>query len=265
MIYSKFLLNLTSVIGLSFLLTCVSVYADDKRDLEKAGNSAKNDTTRTYDEAAHVKLGPTNLAYDINAQKLIDMNVVGQNGNTLGEIQDLVLSHNKTISYAIVSVGGILGVGEKLVTIPFHDLNINKTEEKVTLNLTEKQLEELPEFKFEYIGDRNYQTNDRPTTSSADSKYNVANTDYDINAKKLFGMNVVDPSGKKLGELKDLLLSKSEKVIHAIVSTGGMLGMGKKLIAVPFHSLQVNKTDEKIILNVTEKQLEQAADFKFSN
>ena len=78
-------------------------------------------------------------------------------------------------------------------------------------------------------------------------------------------MNVVDPSGKKLGELKDLLLSKNEKVIHAIVSIGGVLGMGEKLVAVPFHSLQVNKTDEKIILNVTEKQLEQAADFKFTN
>src|SRR5690606_13658928 len=123
--------------------------------------------------------------------------------------------------------------------------------------------EELPEFKFEYIGDRNYETNDHPTTSSADSKYNVANTDYDTNAKKFFGMNVVDASGDKLGELKGLLLSKSEKVIHAIVSTGGMLGMDKKLIAVPFYSLQVTKTDEKIILNVTEKQLEQAADFKF--
>jgi sporulation protein YlmC with PRC-barrel domain len=267
MIHSKFLFNFTSVIGLGLLLTCVSVQAEDTKALEKAGNSdsAKNDTPRAYDEDTQVKLGSANLAYDINAQKLIDMNVVGQNGNKLGEIQDLVLSHNEKISYAIVSVGGILGVGKKLVAIPFHDLNINKAEEKVVINLTEKQLEEIPEFKFEYIGDRQYQTDERPATSSADSKYNIAKIDYDINAKELFGMNVVDPSGKKLGELKDLLLSKNEKVIHAIVSIGGVLGMGEKLVAVPFHSLQVNKTDEKIILNVTEKQLEQAADFKFTN
>ncbi|MFO7579553.1 MAG: PRC-barrel domain-containing protein [Nitrosomonas halophila] len=266
MIYSKHLFNFTSLIGLSLLITCLSVHAGDKRDLEKAGNSTRNDTVGAYDEDAYVKLGPANLAYDINAQKLINMSVMSrQNGNKLGEIQDLVLSHNEKISYAIVSAGGFLGVGKKMVVIPLHAMTIHKTEENVAINLSEQQLKEMSEFKFEYVGDRNYQTNNRPATSSTGGKYYAANIDYNINAKKLFGMNVVDPYGKKLGLIKDLLLSKNEKIVYAIVSVGEVLNLIEKLVAVPFHSLQVNKSDEEIILNLTQKQLEQAANFRFTN
>jgi hypothetical protein len=45
------------------------------------------------------------------------------------------------------------------------------------------------------------------------------------------------------------------------VSVGGLLDVGGKLVAVPFHGLQI--ADEKIMLQVTEKQLEQASAFKF--
>jgi len=251
------------MVSLSLALTCISVQAGDERQLEKADNSGESNTQRSYGIDDKVELISANLAYDINAKKLLDMNVIDKNGKKLGEIDDLILSAKDQIVHVLVSVGGVLGVGGKLVAIPFQDMDINKDE--AVINLTEEQLGKVTEFKFEYVRDRNYQTKDRPVASGTEGKHSAASISYDINVKKLFDLDVVDRYGKQLGKIDDLLLSKNDKVVTAILSVGGVLGIGDKLVAVPFQSLQVNQPDEKILLNVTKEQLEQAAEFKFRN
>ncbi|MGG7056612.1 PRC-barrel domain-containing protein [Nitrosomonas sp. ANs5] len=270
MIHRKFLSNLTYLIGLSFLLTCVTAQA--QQDWEKDTNSgtssdrpSRADTDQSSRNGGKVEFGSTNVAYDINAKKLMDMNVVGQDGKKLGKVDDLILSKKDKIVHAIVSVGGMLGVGGKLVAVPFQDMNINKAKEEAIIGLSEQELEKAPEFKYEYVRDRQYQTDERPVESGTDGKHSAANIEYDINAKALFDFNVVDRNGKKLGDIDDLILSKKDKATYAIVSVGGFLGMGEKSVAVPFDSLQVNKPDEKIVIDVTKEQLEQAPEFKFRN
>lgn len=266
MVYCKYLSNIATVSSLSLLLTCISAQASEGQDFEKldseeTSNLDMKNTERTHNND-NVIFGPANLTYEINAKKLLELDVVSNTDKDIGKIEDLVLNHNEKITYVIVSAGGMLGIGDKLVAIPLDDMNINKKEGKVITNLSEKQLEELPEFKFEYVGNRNYQTDNRPAASGTNSKYSAANIDFDINAKKLFDMHVVDQNGKKLGGIEDLILNNKNKITYAILSVGGVLGVGDKLVAVSFHGLNV--VDDKIMLEVTEKQLEQAPEFKFN-
>ncbi len=256
MIHSKFLFNIASIIGLSFLFTCVSAQTSDKQDWEKNSNS-KSNAEQSYGSGDNVEWGSTDVAYDITATNLMDMNVVDQTGKKIGEIDDLILSTKEKVAHAIISVGGLLGVGDKLVSIPFQDIEIRKAEKKVVINLSKQQLEKMPEFKLEYVGSHQYQAKDLPVNS--DTK------DYDINAKKLFDIDIIDKNGKKVGKVDDLLLSQNGKAVYGIVDVGGMLGMGKKSVAVPFHHLEANRTEERILLNVTKEQLEKAPEFKFRN
>lgn len=188
------------------------------------------------------------------------MDVVGQGDQDIGKIEDLILNYDESITYAIVSIGGVLGVGDKLVAIPLADMKINKKEERITTNLSEERLEKLPDFKFEYVVDRNYQTDNRPADSGTNSKYSAAKIDFSINAKKLFDMDVFNQNGNNLGGIDDLILSNENKVTYAIMSVDGVLGVGDKLVAVPFHSLQI--ANDKIMLQATEEQLEQASEFE---
>jgi sporulation protein YlmC with PRC-barrel domain len=49
--------------------------------------------------------------------------VFNQRNDHLGEIEDLVIDPaNGRISHAVVEVGGILGIGEKKVLVPFNHL-----------------------------------------------------------------------------------------------------------------------------------------------
>ena len=53
------------------------------------------------------------------ASKLIGMEVQNEQGENLGDIKDIVINLDRgTVSYAVLSSGGVLGVGEKLLAVP---------------------------------------------------------------------------------------------------------------------------------------------------
>lgn len=99
-------------------------------------------------ESNKIELGPADVEYVINAKKLFDFDVVDNNGKKLGDIEDLVLNQDNKVAYALVSVGGLLGIGDKLVAVPYDSLVINKADEKILLDVTKEQLERAPAFKL---------------------------------------------------------------------------------------------------------------------
>ncbi|MEZ0604119.1 PRC-barrel domain-containing protein [Paraburkholderia sp. IW21] len=88
------------------------------------------------------------LASGYRASKLAGVDVYNKNKDTLGTLDDLIVSPSADRStYAILSVGGFLGIGKHLVAVPFTDLQINNR--RVVLpDATKKSLEALPEFKY---------------------------------------------------------------------------------------------------------------------
>ena len=67
--------------------------------------------------------------------------------NKIGTIDDLIVSPSDHTAFAILSVGGFLGMGKHYVAVPFSDLQI--TAKQVTMpEATKSSLEALPEFKY---------------------------------------------------------------------------------------------------------------------
>jgi len=56
---------------------------------------------------------------EFRASKLVGSNVYNQGGQTIGSVDDLLIGSDGKISQAVVSVGGFLGIGGKLVAVPF--------------------------------------------------------------------------------------------------------------------------------------------------
>ena len=80
-----------------------------------------------------------------------------------------------------------------------------------------------------------------------------------IRAKKVIGTNVKDPSGKKIGEIEDIMLDKtSNNIMFAVVGFGGFLGMAEKYHPIPWSSLQYNESEDSYVVNYTKAQLEAA-------
>ena len=114
-------------------------------------------------------------------------------------------------------------------------------------------------------------THDSATAAGTPSERNSTLTDAnDIRASKLIGSSVYNDHDQKVGSVDDILLSKDNKAANVILSVGGFLGMGTKLVAVPYQQLQLGDTkeassDNKVVIpGATKETLKALPDFHYS-
>lgn len=270
-------------------------------------------TDRKTDVRTDVKTKESIDVSHIRASKLIGMEVYNREDKHLGEIHDIVLDRSlKHVGYAVLSYGGIAGMGDKLFAIPYRNIEFGSgtMATRAYLPLDINVLKNAPGFDqknwpqeanadyFQKL-DTYYSTNragDRPMSSMRDnmkdmgqdlkdSSRDLKNEAYDRDARpaagtmdrdrnldkglvwdrrvsNLIGVNVEDPAGKNLGEIKDLVIDwKGGDVQYAVLSFGGILGMGDKLFAIPIDRFQAKADSEKFVLNVDREQLKNAPGF----
>ncbi|SEQ76228.1 PRC-barrel domain-containing protein [Nitrosomonas sp. Nm51] len=102
--------------------------------------------------AEKIEYGKSGITYrvDKDVHKLIGKDVVNNKGDALGTVENFLISNPENIQYAIISVGGFLGIGDKLVAVPVKNLQMNKEEGNVSLNnVTGDELKNAPAFEYE--------------------------------------------------------------------------------------------------------------------
>jgi sporulation protein YlmC with PRC-barrel domain len=87
------------------------------------------------------------LAGSARASKLIGSKVY-KGDTSIGQIEDVLVDlDNATVAAVILSVGGFVGIGDKLVAVPVNQIKVGK-EAKFTTDLTKEQLSSAPAFDF---------------------------------------------------------------------------------------------------------------------
>ncbi len=77
---------------------------------------------------------------------------------------------------------------------------------------------------------------------------------------KMIGSEVHNKAGEKVGDIRDLVLDDHGRVVLAIISTGGFLGVGDRLHAVPWEALTLGTKDDRI-LDIDKARLKAAPGF----
>lgn len=94
-----------------------------------------------------MKVDPATLATGYRTSKVVGSTVVNEANETVGTIDDLIVTHNETVPFAVLSVGGFLGMGTKYVVVPYNSLQVHDTQ-MVLPGATKESLKSLPEFKY---------------------------------------------------------------------------------------------------------------------
>ncbi len=81
----------------------------------------------------------------MSADDLIGTSVVNEQGDTIGEIVDLVTTPDEQM-HAVLSVGGFLGIGAREVVVPLEEFQIGADDEVVLAGMTEDALQQMPEY-----------------------------------------------------------------------------------------------------------------------
>jgi sporulation protein YlmC with PRC-barrel domain len=108
----------------------------------------QNDSsTKTQAMAPISGIDDVALARSARASKLIGSKVY-EGDTSIGQIEDVLVElDHATVPAVILSVGGFLGVGEKLVAVPANQIKIG-SEAKFMTDLTKEQLTNAPPFVF---------------------------------------------------------------------------------------------------------------------
>lgn len=83
-----------------------------------------------------------------------------------------------------------------------------------------------------------------------------------MGANTLDGNDVYNRQDEDLGDIKEIMLDvASGRVVYAVLSFGGFLGMGDKLFAVPWSALELDTVNKRFLLDASADSLKEAPGF----
>ena len=109
-----------------------------------AGPAGAQGAPQTIDIA---KVDVQQLSAGYRSSKVVGSGVVNDGNEAIGKIDDLLVSSDGKRPYAVLSIGGFLGMGTHLVVVPYDALKF--ADKKIILpGGTKAGLKMLPEFKY---------------------------------------------------------------------------------------------------------------------
>lgn len=203
---------------------------------------------------------------DMRASKMIGERVDNANGEKLGKVEDVVIDvDNGRAQYALLSFGGMLGLGDKQFAIPVNRFKPGKNGDSLVLNASKEQLTNAPGFepdKRPNFSEETYRSAvDRFFFKEETARHMPAGARL-VAANDLIGKKVNDRSGHQAGKLEDLVVNFNSGRTYAVMSADrGVTGKGK-LVPLPLNAISVpSRPDIALILNVDAKAMASAQGF----
>lgn len=83
----------------------------------------------------------------MGANTLLGNDVYNNDAEDLGDIKEFMIDmHSGKIAYAVLSFGGVLGLGDKLFAVPWAALKLDTQNKRFTLNALKETLKDAPGF-----------------------------------------------------------------------------------------------------------------------
>jgi len=83
-----------------------------------------------------------------------------------------------------------------------------------------------------------------------------------MGADTLLGNDVYNRDGEDLGDIKEFMIDMATgKIAYAVLSFGGLMGLGDKLFAVPWAALELDTVNKRFNLQVPKARLKDAPGF----
>jgi sporulation protein YlmC with PRC-barrel domain len=213
----------------------------------------------------------------VPASSAIGTNVYGSDGEKIGDVNDIVISRTDgRIVYALVGRGGVLGVGEKVVPVPYSALGWDTNKKAFTLPISKERMKEAPTLdRGEWVS--------LADSSKSESVYRFFNVQRDIanaddqayrtsfhsnlpadqkpllRVSEIKGKKLMADDGRDLGRVEEIVYDASSgRVAFAVVTFGGALGLGEDKVAVPWTLLDVNRDGRLVAVGLDKEKVRSA-------
>src|SRR5262245_28657078 len=84
----------------------------------------------------------------LSTETLLGSKVKNRQGRDVGDLKHLMLEpHTGRVRYAVVAMGGFLGMGEKTVIVPWNALEVARDGKALVLNVSPQMLQQVPAYE----------------------------------------------------------------------------------------------------------------------
>jgi sporulation protein YlmC with PRC-barrel domain len=204
-------------------LASQGVAANADTPSSKADLTRTASTTRTSGAAASMQ--------EVRASKLLGTAVRGRDGSSLGEISDLIVDTSAgRVHYAVLSVGGVLGIGDKQFAVPLSALDVDARGE-LTVDADRDRLQSAPAFEAGLSPN----WNDRRVGAGQQRAVKPGNANGHVRrASDIIRTKVKDSHGGDVGKVKDLVVDlRGSRVQYVVVDFDRAWNPNDKLVALP--------------------------------
>lgn len=198
----------------------------------------------------------------VSADKIIGKSVVNAANDKIGEVESILTDKNGNARFAILGVGGFLGIGERTVAVPYRQLQISGNADRIVLNSSKDQLAAMPAYRYTdpkrrgqaYNVDDEVKTNPYLTQASAS-----------VDVEKLIGRDIKNAKDETVGEIDSVMIDADGKARYVVANVGGFLGMGEKHVALAWDGLTISENGERVTANVEKDALKELPEFKYAD
>ncbi|WP_157991464.1 PRC-barrel domain-containing protein [Caldimonas tepidiphila] len=242
----------------------------------RAPNTAAPGTTglgtdpgNTFD-AARTTAPETRASHDMRVSQLIGKEVRNPQGESLGQIQDLVIDvGNQRVHYAVLAFGGFLGMNEKLFAYPVRLFRQGADREQLVLNVNREQLREWPGFErnrwpnWNDEAYRNEVERFHGRGASAAVTVQARQNMRLVRASELLDRDINDLRGNDAGAVEDLVVNLGDGTLrYMVMEFDRAWNPDDKLLALPMTAFDVpTRQDVDLRLRVERERLRNAPGF----
>ncbi|HSC15439.1 MAG TPA: PRC-barrel domain-containing protein [Gammaproteobacteria bacterium] len=208
----------------------------------------------------------------LRVSKLVGMELQTRSGDNLGEVHDVLRGTTPGQDMQLIVQTGGVGADEKLIALPFDDVQVNADGDELYTTRTREQLASAPAVQLEQrtAGNATPAQRSAAETSREAANRDAANrgaapqaggeprttqpatpgqrsaattTSSQQRIADLVGAEVVGSGGDKVGEVDDIVISTAgADSIRAVLQVGGIAGVGEKRISLPLSQINVERS-----------------------
>lgn len=226
---------------------------------------------------------PTTATIQVKTTKLMRVggdltgkSLVNQKNESLGKVEDIIVHPKGDIAFVEFSGAGALKSGVKRFPVPWRALTRNEDGQFV-LNASGEDFAGSPNYSkkpdmyaMEWwdATDKAYAKHVAARATPVEASVSLAPAKMLYLGSDLRSRSIESPEGEKLASMHEVVIDpRSGRVAYVVLSVGGNLGTGEKMIAVPWEALKSmpdksNPKLERLTLSTTKDRLAQAPEFQ---
>jgi uncharacterized protein YrrD len=167
---------------------------------------------------------------------ILNQPVYNEKDESVGSVDDIIVTPDKALSDAIINAGGFLGLMKHNVAIPVSQFK--RVDNKLVLpGATKEALKATPEFR------------------EVTKVWSIKRT--------ILGQPVYNEMDERIGWVDDIIVTPDKALSYGIINAGDFLGLTKHNVAIPVSQFKL--VDNKLVLpGATKKALRASPEFQYA-